>query len=463
MTTYTQLAPFGTVTCGPEQLTNLITIGSVDAPCAPNQESFPFAAPTSMNRMFRRVNESGVEIVKIAADEKVHHERAALPLYLFPTDQEIEQMRATASEHRRILDFTLTGDDEGIYGVAAHLGEGYEIEGNKIIRSRPDHRLRKKGRRRVKEILSAGKGLSQLDRMIFEDWTIANGEAVAPHESIALPTPWFRRASYLKMRIEILSGDQAEQLEQIFNVIEATKPMIEVFLRWLQRGEDKAAHLERGIRYFEEIAKQLVLVTDEDEPTLQFLEIDEEVEDDFPDSTVSVGYHLVEPRDVENFLQSRSKSQLIKMAHDHQMNADLDGLNKSAIVKELSNCDVVPVWEEMQPAAYKNLLKKVRACKDLGALKEIGKSTYALKMNKGQTGVFWYEYHKAKRLVTGSVEIGSVAKNFLAEIRRRKGAALGSFGKFLFKVQSGDVSVEGLKPSAAEWQVIWDAYKARKA
>ncbi|MBN1382549.1 MAG: hypothetical protein JXA41_12810 [Deltaproteobacteria bacterium] len=254
--------------------------------------------------------------------------------------------------------------------------------------------------------------MSPLDRVLFEDCTVADGAVVAPHLNVRFRCPVHLRPEYLQKRIGC-TFQQAAILADAWSIIEATAKMVDAFIVWI-----KARGIDQAVAYFEKLARQLaeVEVPGDDDAG------DEAYEEEIPDL---YGWHVI-------------------------------GYDELAEAMELT-------WEERQPRSYKSLLNEARGLDDLDALRSLGKKVFALRLGRHQAGVFWHEYRKSEKRILAAVKkaLGCSARGLLNQIRNANGN-LAALGARLYRVQSGAVKMAE-PPRKHEWIVIWAAYHDRQA
>jgi len=267
-------------------------------------------------------------------------------------------------EHQRIMDPAATSDLEGIDAITKHLGEGIRPE-------------------KFKGHQTNGEGLTQLEKIIYNEAVLTGqGDACLPHE-VHSKRAWFRYAGGVKARIkrvttiqgktvkDDITTEEAETLFQAFKILDTTPAMAKKFEQWLA-VPDK---FNNGFKYFQDLAIQMVLVTDEGEPTI-LSEADmmkEDVDDDEQEISADNPAEIV----------------MLEAVGYHKLDDPQD-----AIDPELGR----PVmWEDKQPKAFKSILARIRTSKDLAKLKAIGESLFNDKtFTKTQTTVIWDEYHRRK-------------------------------------------------------------------
>jgi hypothetical protein len=138
-------------------------------------------------------------------------------------------------------------------------------------------------------------------------------------------------------------------------VLSVTPAMARTFDKWIAvKGFDAAR------RYFSFIAGQLVLVTDDGMPTLNWLN----VPDEFPEA-----------------------DQGVDPIRAHMLDDPRDDYSR---------------WEDTQPPAWRAELKKLRSAKTLDELSVIAKSYYGSKarFSNIQMSVLWDEYRRMKARLT---------------------------------------------------------------
>ena len=275
--------------------------------------------------------------------------------------------------------------------------------------------------------------MSQLERMIFEDCAVADGAVVAPHLNVKSRCPVHLRPEIIRKRIGC-SFHQAVSLADAWSIIEATAKMVDAFI-----VEIKAKGIKESIAYFEHLAMELAEVEDswKHEP-------DGLLHDDGCDDADDASGLSWDPDDAY-------REEIPDLYAYHVI-----GYDELAEAMELT-------WEERQPRSYKALLRKVRECDNLDALRGLGKRVYALNIARDQAGVFWYEYRKAERRIMAEIgkSLSASARRLLAQIRNANGN-LGTLGTRLYKIQQGMVKTAD-PPRKHEWIVIWAAYHDRQA
>jgi len=282
--------------------------------------------------------------------------------------------------------------------------------------------------------------MKQLDRIIFEDCTVADGAVVAPHLNVKSRCPVHLRPEILQKRIGC-TFHQAVSLADAWSIIEATAAMVDAFI-----VEIKVKGIEGGLAYFEHLAMELAEVEiswdhDAGEP----------LPDDGDDDHGGIGDGARDDFDLSGDVDDAYREEIPDLYAYHAI-----GYDELTEAMELT-------WEERQPRSYRSLLGKVRGIADLDALRVLGKKVYALGLSRDQAGVFWYEYRKTERLIMVEISksLSVSARRLLQQVRNANGN-LASLGARLFKIQRGAVKIAD-PPRKHEWIVIWAAYHNRQA
>ena len=250
--------------------------------------------------------------------------------------------------------------------------------------------------------------MSALDRIVFEDCDLVAGKVVAPHPNLKAYPHWLC-PEYIAGRIGCDLPDAANLLD-CWVILDATQDMIETFIRWTKaRGVDKA------LAYFEKLAMALA--------ELENIDPEDAMESDQPQ------YEAPDPY-------------------------------RYHTIGDYPDDDHTP-WIKTQPRWFRNLVGRVRSCRDLVALARLGREGYQLDLSKTQAGVFWTEYNIKKAKLEGMIKLGPTARAFIARISKANGN-LASLGAWLYKVQQGKAKVAN-PPCKHEWTLIWQAYHQRKA
>ncbi len=272
--------------------------------------------------------------------------------------------------------------------------------------------------------------MNQLDRIIFEECTVADGAVVAPHINIKSSCPFHLRPEVIQKKIGC-DLHQAAILADAWSIIEATAKIVDAFITLV-----KSKGTVEAIAYFEDIALKLAEVE---------VSWDHEVVDPVQDDSDDISDSFLEDAD-ETY-----REEIPDLYAYHVIGYD-----------ELSEAMDL-TWEERQSRSYKALLGKVRDVNDLGSLRDLGKKVYALRLSRDQAGVFWYEYGKSQAKIMDDLRqrFGVTARGLLMQIQNANGN-LAALGARLYKIQNGAVKIAD-PPAKHEWIIIWAAYHDQRA
>ena len=337
-------------------------------------------------------------------------EQPALPLEYMSEDSAYD-----IPEHRAIM--IPRNNLEGIYSIKVHLGEG--IRPKTFV----SWNLNDKGKWQIDKFMTGAEGLTQLERIIYDEAGMtAQGDAVLPHEN-RKPRLWFQYAAGIQRKFNCTT-EQATTLEMAFRILDTTPKMAKEFDKWLKTP----GKFNAGYRWFQDIAKELVLCTDEGEPSIitdSYIETDDDV-------TIDADH----PADIAML----SAGEYHKL--DDPRDADFD---------EEKN---MTSWEKRQPAIFNATVSGIKSCKTLAELKPIGKALFNDKrFNKTQASVIWGIYNSKKKAL--SPKLRPLALNALHRMTDPK-VNLAKAAQWLH--------AEGkTQLNAYEQSVVWAAWKKVKA
>lgn len=288
--------------------------------------------------------------------------------------------------------------------------------------------------------------LPHLSRMILEDCHLtAQGVPSLPHIDRSR-APWFKSAAQIRRRYQC-SQEQAETLAEAFRILDTTAKMAVTFDKWI-----KTRGIEAGLKYFEGIAVQMVLVTDEGDPILDLMTPDQKgsdvaTVDEGGNRTVTVRTLDLLAKDEELELEEEDVEKIVNLvdrlpidvARDHLLDDPRDDFDR---------------WEDRQPERFRSLLANIRTA-TLPQLKALGR--YPSELNskaysKTQVSVLWDEYNRRKIVLTPKPRPHAV-KIFTRFADRN--ANLAKAAQWL--------SGEGAKVlNETELATAWNCYKAAK-
>jgi hypothetical protein len=134
----------------------------------------------------------------------------------------------------------------------------------------------------------------------------------------------------------------------------------------------------------------------------------------------------------------------------------------SADLPTCPRCGTRDTWEARQDPAFRALVQEIDGCSSLPELAALGKRLYRLRLSHDQAGVAWTHYQLRKTRLESELTLCPSALSLLAEVEEADSRSLPYLGARLYRLQHNGASVPGGRPSAAEWRRIWQAYRARR-
>ena len=120
-------------------------------------------------------------------------------------------------------------------------------------------------------------------------------------------------------------------------------------------------------------------------------------------------------------------------------------------------CGVADTWEARQGAGFRELIAEINGCASLAELGGVGKRLYALALEHDQAGVAWSHYQFRKAALEAAVELGAPARALVARVERASDRELPRLGARLYRLQRAAVAI-----TVGEWRRIWQVYHARR-
>ena len=300
--------------------------------------------------------------------------------------------------------------------------------------------------------------MTQLERMISEDCVGTGCSVLAPHMNIKQSCNYHLRPEAVQKRIIQAQVEctfaQAVSLCDAWSIIEANAKMVSTFILWI-----KAKGTEAAVAYFEHLAFELgsAECPEEDCESL------DNPENSDP-SPSEIAYH---PIGCEiNTTAVCPECHSISDISDAFILDDQETIFCQDCGVEFTAYKFTPSasWESLQCHSYKRLLQRVRTEQSIDRLKAMGTEIFENNtLNHDKSGVFWYEYGKAKDRIFKTIRanMSVAAKMLMRQIHTKKSKELAAFGCLLYRIQSGQVKIAA-PPSEHEWTLIWEAYKLHK-
>lgn len=306
--------------------------------------------------------------------------------------------------------------------------------------------------------------LSQLDRDVYESIPVGMQEVVAAHEV------WDICPRHL--RPEVISRKtgctitEAIQLADALAILNADDRLAREIYRWARiRGA------EATLRF---LHKFLVGIAEAENPP----------EDPESEQAPLIGFQEIrpvsemDPEDIVEELKARgfdgcsgSGTPLDEMSED-ELRTALIKMDQAEAEPEYSVAETIEYhrlgdngeedWISRQPLWFQKLITTVQECKEIKALKGIGKSVFASNLTGDRASVFWGFYNARKRYLESRQVVRTFAVKFIQRIHSAKDAReLAGIGRNLYKLQRGEIKGPQLRDD--EWKTIWAAYHEAKA
>ncbi|MBI4611394.1 MAG: DNA-processing protein DprA [Candidatus Rokubacteria bacterium] len=307
----------------------------------------------------------------------------------------------------------------------------------------------------VHELLSHISGLSQGERLWFEQGVLVGDTVLVPHERLDDGKPVRLGVERLMRRLRC-SAREAYELGELLLALEAGPEVIAHYeaeararglqavlqeLYWLvvdlarveEASEaDALAHAERLNGRAEWVTTEGVLPLDagaaEDEPALT------------PDAWHRLG--SIHPEGI------RCPGCGLEYEAD----------DEAAELPSCPRCGVADTWEAHQDQAFRALIAEIEGCASLAELAALGKRLYALRLSHDQAGVAWSHYQIQKAKLEVALTPGFLANALLRDVIHADTRVLPRLGAWLYRRQR----VKGSALSSPEWRRIWQAYQARR-
>jgi hypothetical protein len=134
------------------------------------------------------------------------------------------------------------------------------------------------------------------------------------------------------------------------------------------------------------------------------------------------------------------------------------GDDEESVLPGCPACGVRDTWEARQGAGFRELIAGIDGCASLAELAVVGKRLYALALEHDQAGVAWSHYHLRRAALEMAVELGAPARALVARVEGAPERELPRLGARLYRLQRAAAAAIG----AGEWRRIWAVYHARR-
>jgi len=122
------------------------------------------------------------------------------------------------------------------------------------------------------------------------------------------------------------------------------------------------------------------------------------------------------------------------------------------------SCGVADTWEARQGVGFRHLIAEIAGCASLAELAVVGKRLYALALEHDQAGVAWSHFRLRKAALEAAIALGAPARALVARVERASVGVLPRLGARLYRLQHAAAPAI----TAGEWRRIWQVYHARR-
>ncbi|MCK8600083.1 hypothetical protein [Desulfoferrobacter suflitae] len=300
------------------------------------------------------------------------------------------------------------------------------------------------------------KFVRQLDRAVFEGIPAGMREVVAAHE-VFDTCPRHLRPEIIATKARCTLSE-AVQLADALHILDADEKVAKAVTTWARVRSVKAT-----LHY---LHRFLVGVAEVENPS----------QDPDPDTPPVLGFQEIP--DVRGMTCKQLRQELTRRGRTPYARATKAELQMAVIKLDQADAETDEPspetlgyhrlgetgqqdWIAFQPAWFQKLIAMVRGCKDVSALKEIGKRVFASNLTGDRASVFWSFYNIQKRFLESRQVISKAALNFISKIREAGPREFAVFGRHLFRIQKGVIKGPAFREH--EWKAIWGAYHEAKA
>jgi hypothetical protein len=304
----------------------------------------------------------------------------------------------------------------------------------------------------VDALLTHISGLTQGERLWFEQGVLAGDTVFVPHEALS-DTPAWLTVPRLRRRFRC-GVREAAGLAELFLAIDA-RPNVVAWCEAEARQRGVAAAIEDLVHLVAQLAlAEAVPESDALEEAERLGDGAEAVDGDGSLAQLPVqsgaegallGWHAlgsVQPEVVEC----------------PACRAVYEADDEAAALPVCPACGVADTWEAHQGAGFRALVAEIDGCPSLTELAVVGKRLYALALGHDQAGVAWSHYRLRQAALEAAIALGAPARALVARVERAGEEALRRLGARLYRLQHASAS----SITACEWRRIWGVYHARR-
>ncbi len=307
----------------------------------------------------------------------------------------------------------------------------------------------------VHELLAHISGLSQGERLWFEQGVLAGDTVLVPHEQCSDGKPSRLVVDRLMRRLGC-TARQAWELGELLLALDASPEVIAHYeaearargiepvlqeLYWLVVDLARAEEASEAdaLAHAEPLNGRVEWVTTEG-----VLPLDGKAPDDEPAFTPEAWHRL----------GSIHPEVIACSGCGREYEAD----DELADLPACPRCGTADTWEARQDPGFRALIAEIGACASLSELAALGKRLYQLRLSHEQAGVAWSHYHIRKAKLEIGLRLGLLASALVCDVNEADRRVLPRFGAWLYRRQR----VKGSALSSPEWRRIWQAYQARR-
>jgi hypothetical protein len=304
----------------------------------------------------------------------------------------------------------------------------------------------------VDALLTHISGLTQGERLWFEQGVLAGDAVLVPHEALS-DTPAWLGVPRLRRRFGC-SAREAAGLAELFIGLDAGPDVV----AWYE-GEARRRGVAGVIEDLVHLVAQLAIA--EAVPDSDAFDEAERLGDyaEAVDGDGGVG-QVPEQSSAESawlawHALGSVQPQLVECP---ACRAVYEVDDEAAALPVCPACGVADTWEARQGAGFRELIAGIDGCVSLAELTVVGKRLYALALEHDQAGVAWSHFRMRKAALEAAVELGAPARALVARVERAPERELPRLGARLYRLQRAAAAAI----AAGEWRRIWQVYHARR-
>jgi len=275
----------------------------------------------------------------------------------------------------------------------------------------------------VESLLRHVSGLSQGERLWFEQGVVAGDTVLVPHEALS-DTPAWLAVPRLRRRFRC-GVREAAGLAELFLALDAGREVV----AWCE-AEARRRGVGAVIEELVGLVASLALV--EECPETDALTDAERLGDSV--ELVSADGRVVRPAtqpDADGFglAWHALGSVTVETVRCPGCGAEYEADGEEAWLPSCSACGVVDTWEARQGPRFQELVAEIDGCASLAELVLVGKRLYRAPLSRDQAGVAWTHYGLRKVALEAAVTMGATARAIMREVEATPAGALGALAR----------------------------------